>query len=603
MSDLKVAQTTWNLNPLFQSDTDPDIQVDRTKLQEEIENFAKKWRERDDYLQDTNALKEALDDFNALQTKYGITGDSAYYFELRQVQDQNEPAIKAEANKSDELSTQLKNQIEFFTLNLSKVSKETQATFLNAPELLEYKHYLEQLFAFSPYLLSEAEEKILNLKSLPSFGNWVKMTSSLIAKEQRKVFDEEEKEITAPFALIMSLINSKNKKVRDTAVVAFNDIMLKNADVAENEMNSILLNKKIDDTLRHVERPDKTRHLSDDIDSEAVDTLVEAVSDRFDLARRYYELKAKLMGVPRLAYHERNVEYGEIDQNYTYEQAVNLVNSVFTNLDNDFAQIFARFVRDSQIDVYPKVGKRSGAACYGNLISQPTYIYLNYTDKLNDVLTLAHEVGHGINNELMRGKQNALNFGSPLSTAEVASTFMEDFVLQELLSRSNEEERLALSVAKLNDDISTIMRQIAAYQFELELHTKFREKGYLSKEEIGEIFQKHMRDYMGDFVEQPEEAKSWWVYWQHFRMFFYVYSYSSGLLISKSLQKSVKEDHTFIEKVKGFLSAGTSESPKDIFMKLGIDITQKAFWDKGIDEIEALLDETEELAKKLGKIS
>ena len=155
---------------------------------------------------------------------------------------------------------------------------------------------------------------------------------------------------------------------------------------------------------------------------------------------------------------------------------------------------------------------------------------------------------------------------------------------------------------KLNDDVSSIFRQVACYRFEQELHAVFRTKGYLSKEEIGTLFRKHMAAYMGKAVEQSEGSENWWVYWSHIRYFFYVYSYAGGLLISKALQNSVKRDPAFIEKVKEFLSAGLSDSPKNIFHRLGIDVTDKQFWGKGLDEVEKLLNETELLARKLGKI-
>jgi len=155
---------------------------------------------------------------------------------------------------------------------------------------------------------------------------------------------------------------------------------------------------------------------------------------------------------------------------------------------------------------------------------------------------------------------------------------------------------------KLNDDVSTIFRQVACYKYEQELHQQFRQKGYLSKKEIGRLFQKHMSSYMGDFVEQSPGSENWWVYWDHIRSFFYVYSYAGGLLISKSLQNSVKDNPKFIKKVKKFLSAGLSDSPKNIFKKLGVDITDKSFWDRGLTEVENLLQEATKLAEKLGKI-
>ncbi|OGW19231.1 MAG: hypothetical protein A2072_02020 [Nitrospirae bacterium GWC1_57_7] len=274
---------------------------------------------------------------------------------------------------------------------------------------------------------------------------------------------------------------------------------------------------------------------------------------------------------------------------------------VMRGLDDEFAGIYDGYLQKGQIDVFPRKGKTGGAFCVHHLLSQPTFILLNHTNKLHDVLTIAHELGHGINNELMRSRQNALNFGSPMSTAEVASTFLEDFVLREVMRDADDDQRLAVMMMKLNDDVSTIFRQVACYRFEQELHAAFRNKGYLSKEEIGALFRTHMAFYMGDAVAQSKGSENWWVYWSHIRSFFYVYSYASGLLISKSLQHSVRQDAGFITKVKGFLAAGVSDSPKNIFSQLGVDISDKRFWGRGLDEVEALLDETTSLAKKLRK--
>lgn len=202
----------------------------------------------------------------------------------------------------------------------------------------------------------------------------------------------------------------------------------------------------------------------------------------------------------------------------------------------------------------------------------------------------------------MRNKQNALNFSTPLSTAEVASTFMQDFVTEEILKTADDEERLCLLLEGVDEAVGSAFRQVACYQFEQELHKNIGEKGYLSKDEIGKLFRKYMSGYMGDAVEMSPGSENWWVYWSHIRHFFYVYSYASGLLISKSLQGMVRMDKSAISKVKDFLSAGSSDSPKNIFKKMDIDITDANFWNRGLDQIENLLDETEALAKKLGKI-
>ncbi len=592
----------WNLAHLFDNDEDPRIEKKRNLVEQKSYAFINTWKGLTDYLRDPALLKKALDEYEEWKRYYGSEGDEGYYFWLRTSQNQNDPVLKAKFNLIEQFSKKIQNDIQFFYLRIAKIPERLQKKFIQYPGLKEYRHYLDRLFAESKYLLSEPEERIMNLKSPSSYANWVKMTSSFLAKEERSVISENRQRGMKPFSEIASLMNSRQKKVRDSAAKAFNDILKKHVDVAEAEINSVFANKKVDDELRGLSRPELARHISDDIDPEIVDTLIKTVSERFDIPSRFYALKARLLKVRKLRYHERNVEYGTISRKYSYQDSLKLIIKVFRNLDQMFARILDGFIHNGQFDVYPRKGKSGGAFCAHNLISQPTYILLNHTNRLNDVLTLAHELGHGINNELIRGKQNSLNFGTPISTAEVASTFMEDFVLQEIVRKADDELRLSIMMMRLNDEVSTIFRQVACYRFEQELHDQFRQKGYLSKEDIGRLFRKHMASYMGDSVEQSPGSENWWVYWGHIRSFFYVYSYASGLLISKSLQNSVKEDPRFIGKVKEFLSAGLSDSPKNIFLRLGIDITDKQFWDRGLEEVENLLNETIHLAEKLGKI-
>ncbi len=595
-------EIVWNLTPLFPGDDSPSIEEKRKRLKKESDRFIKAWRERKDYLKDPAVLRRALDEYERWMHRSGPDGDEGYYFWLRTQQDQNSPDLKAKFNKIEEFGNKIENDMLFFHMRICKIPSSRQKKFLEYPGLAKYRHYLERAFKEAKYLLSEEEERIISLKTSTSYSNWVKMTSGFIVKEEREVTLDEGAKSRKTFSEILSLMNSRKKAVRDSAAKAFNDILAKHADTAEAEINAILSNKKTDDEIRNMPRPDLARHISDDMESEVVDSLIDAVAKRFDIPARFYELKAGLLKVKKLKYHERNVEYGMADRKYSFDKAAALVRKVFAGLDSEFVRIFDSFMANGQYDVYPRKGKASGAFCAHHLISHPTYILLNHTDTLNDVLTLAHELGHGINNELIKKSQHAIYFGTPLSTAEVASTFMEDFVLQEIMREADDETRFALMVMKLNDDVSTIFRQVACYRFEQELHSEFRKKGYLSNKEIGAIFQKNMSSYMGDFVEQSEGSENWWIYWGHIRSFFYVYSYASGLLISKSLQNYVKEDPKFIAKVKTFLSAGFSESPGNIFEKLGIDIGNAGFWNRGLEEIEELLDETYALAKKLKKI-
>lgn len=599
---LEITHTEWNLTPLFARDDDPGMEEKRRVVEHRSYDFIYRWKDRDDYLRDPLVLKEALDQYEQWRRDCGSEGDEGYYFMLRTAQDQNDPRLKARLNKIEEFGRKIENDMQFFHLRIAKIPAGEHAGFLDCPELGPYRHFLERVFAQAQYLLSEPEEKIMNLKSVPAYANWVRMTSGFLAKEEREVLDEDGARKKMSFSEITSRMNSRNKKVRDSAARAFNSVLARHEDVAEAEINSVLANRKIDDELRGIARPDLTRHLADDIDSEVVDELIAAVAARFDIPRRYYGLKARLFGVRRLRYHERNIEYGRVDRTYPYGEALGLVHTVMRRLDRQFADILERFIGEGQMDAFPRKGKASGAFCAHVLPSQPTYILLNHTDRLQDVLTIAHELGHGINNELVRERQNSLNFGTPTSTAEVASTFMEDFVLEEIMRQADDELRLSVMMMKLNDDVSSIFRQVACYRFEQELHDAFRKSGYLSKEEIGALFQSHMESYMGPSVEQSPGAQNWWIYWSHIRYFFYVYSYAGGLLISKSLQNSVKRDPSFIGKVKEFLSEGLSDSPYRIFRKLGVDIRDRAFWNAGIEEVDRLLQETESLARRLGKV-
>ncbi|MCA9391980.1 M3 family oligoendopeptidase [candidate division WWE3 bacterium] len=595
-------KTKWDLSPLLPTTDDGAINKLRAKQQAAADDFVSKWEPRSDYLESPEVLKQALDEYEKFHSEFSCYGSEWAYYSLQGALDQSDPEIRAKQNLVGDFSTRLKNQLAFFELRIAKIPESKQKEFVESSDLFEYQHLLEQLFSQARYLLSEEAEKILNLKAAPAYSQWVQMTSSFLAKETRAMKTKDGKSTERSFSEIMNLLSDTNKSIRDDAAVNFNEILANNVDVAEAELNAILLNKKIDDDLRKTPRPDTERHIEDGITHYFVDTLLEAVSERFDVSHRYYELKAKLFGMDQLAYHERNVPYGEIKSVYTFDQATGLVSNVFEKLDPEFDEIFKAFLQNGQVDVFAKKGKYLGAFCFTHRKDDPTYLLLNHTDKLQDVLTIAHEFGHAINYELMRPVQNSLNFDTSKATTEVASTFMEDFVLEELLSNANDEEKLALMMMKLNEDISPIFRQVAAYRFELELHNEFREQGYVSKEQIGEIFTKHMKSYMGDAVEQSAGSQNWWVYWSHFRSFFYVYSYASGLLISKSLQNMYRRDNSSMERIKNFMRAGTSRSPVEIFADLGIDILDKQFWLDGINQTQSLLKETEQLAKELGKI-
>jgi len=581
-------KTKWNLKLLYTSTKDPQIKKDIEKSKKNVSAFVKKWENNDTYLKDAAILREALDEYEKLNSTTGLCDRPRYYFLLLNNLDQTNTEVKGELNKIEDISIKLGNNIQFFELSISKVNRKQQKIFLKSEELKEYKHFLETLFRSSQYLLSDKEEKIFNLISKTSHSNWVDMVSELTDKQKLDIEDENGKRIEVTYNDIKKYINSKNKRVRDIAAKEFNKVNSRYAEIAEFEINSVLEHKKISDEYRGVPRPDLTRHIGDDIDSAVVDTLVDTVTKNFHISRKYYKRKAELLNQKTLGYEERNVPLGEIDSHYVFKDSIRLVENTFNRIDKEFGKIVKNFSKNGQYDVFAKQGKTGGAFCINISKNLPTYILLNFNERLSDVLTIAHESGHGIHAELSK-KQNALNNGHPISLAEIASTFFEDFVLEEIMKTANNELRFAVLAEKINSDVSSIFRQVAFYNFEKELHKEFRKRGYLEKEYISDLFCKHMKAYLGDYVDEDEGMRNGWIYVSHFRRFFYVYSYSSGLLISKALQSMVKEDSRDIRFVKEFLSSGSSKSPYEIFNGMGIDITKKEIWEKGLEEVERLL--------------
>ena len=600
--------TEWNLKLLLTSEDSNTIQNIKEEVRTKWDEFTKKWGNNKNYLEDPIVLKQALDEYEALHANYGMDKGLSYYFELKDSLDQGNSNTKTQINKIDDFISKLSNQIQFFTHRISKVDEAKQHVLLNAAELQDYRHFLERLFQESKHLLTEDQEKIITLISKPATYNWRQMVEAFVANDEEEVLTEEGKLEKRPMSQIGPMIDTRNIEVRESAVNALYKIRERWSNVSENEINSLLEYKKNIDLLRNFERPDSGRHLADDIDTEVVDAMIESVVSKFSIIEEYFKFKAKLIKKDVLQAHEALLGIEYLDESidvsnikkYSFEEAVELVSKVMGNLDSEFKQIFEDFFNEGRVDVYPQKGKVNGAFCASVHKTQPVYILLNFTGKLQDCLTMAHEMGHGINDILMR-KQNELNYGTVLSTAEVASTFMEDFVWQEIVKEANDEQKFVLIMQKIDDDIGTIFMQVACYTFEQNLHKQFREKGYLSKAEISEIFLNSFSNLFGRAVEYSK-TKYKWVTWTHIRTFFYVYSYASGLLISKSLQNSVKNNPKFISKVKEFLSAGTSKSPKDTFMDLGIDITQKEFWINGLKEVEDLINTAKELAIKLGKI-
>ena len=365
---------------------------------------------------------------------------------------------------------------------------------------------------------------------------------------------------------------------------------------AESELNAVVLNKKINDELRGFKHPYSATILGYENDEKSVLNLVQTVTGNFPIAQRFYRLKAKMMGLSTLSYADRAAQVGKVHKKISFEKACVMLGEVLESIDTEYKDIFERMIERGQIDVYPKKGKSGGAYC-SHGIELPTMVLLNHTDDMRSFTTLAHEMGHAIHSEMSKS-QSPLYEGYSTAVAETASTFFEQLAFEELFKKLTDQEKITALHDKINDDVSTIFRQITFFNFELELHSLIREKGSLSHQEIASLLNKHTAAYMGSSVKLEDIDGYFFAEVSHFRRFFYVYSYAYGQLISKSLVRLYQKDLSYAGKIKEFLKAGGSKTPEQIFKDIGIDVMRPSFFEEGLKGIEEDIKKLERLVRK-----
>ena len=555
--------------------------------------FAKKYTKDKSFLKSDKALAEALIQYQKL---YGAPMSKvSYYLAYRQVLDGENNDIRAKLNLIEAELRSISNEVVFFDVELSKIPVTLQKKFLVSKKLAPYHYFLERMFIKGKHVLSTPEEKIMSLKSQPSYSMWVDANEKLL---QGLMVEYKGKQLpyAEAYQRVHDLPTQEERAELDKATyTAVQNI----SSMAEVEINAIVVNKKIDDTLRGYKNPYDATIESYENDPKTVLKLVEVVTTHFPLSARFYALKKNMLNLTKFMYSDRAAKVGEVHKKISFEESFAELQRVFGNTDSLFRDILDRLVYKGQVDVFPKKGKRGGAFC-SHGINQPTMVMLNHTDNLESHSTFAHEMGHAIHSELSK-KQNPLYEGYSTATAEVASTFFEMIVFYDAFEKMNDEEKIVALHDKISDDAQTIFRQIAFFNFEKELHATIREKGSLSKEEMAQLYSTHLSAYLGSDVIIPEHSGYQFASVPHFRNFFYVYSYAFGQLASKALYAKYKENPKFIEKIKEFLSAGGSMSPEDIFKSIGVNVTKPDFFEKGIKTIEDDINLLEKLVSEKKK--
>jgi oligoendopeptidase F len=582
----------WDLSDLYRGDAKGAIEADLRQAQELASGFESSYRGKVAEL-DAGAMAEALRHVEEIQE---ILGRAAAYAFLDFSIDVADPVRGALMQKVQESMTQTGTQLLFFSLEWLAVPDEAAAALGQWPELATYRHYLAAARRYRPYVLSEGEERVLSEKSVTARSAWDRLFDEVTTAVR---VDLAEGEVSLDQAL--AKLQSGDPEERRATAEAITDALRVGLPVRKFILNTILADKSIDDRLRSYPHWVAERNLANEASDESVDALIEAVTSRYDIPRRYYALKKKLLGLDTLYDWDRYAPLGGSEPQISWQEARDIVLDAYGSFSPRMRDLGAEFFDKNWIDAALAPNKRGGA--YAHQVTPPLhpYVFINFTGQRRDVLVLAHELGHGVHMSVSR-VQSYLNFETPLTTAETASIFGETVTFSRLLgSERDPERRLNLMIGRIDDAIASIFRQVAMNRFEDAIHNHRRDAGELSEDDLNAAWLSTQRDMLGAAVETTESYGIWWSYIPHFiGAPGYVYAYAFGNLLALAIyQRSLEEGPGFAPKYFDLLTAGGSDSPEALTSKLGVDLGDAKFWQGGLDQISALVDEAEELSRQL----
>lgn len=580
---------SWDLTDLYAGADDPLINADLDACDAEADALHAAYRGR---IADLTAAELAvlIGRYEALVERAHKAGS---YASLNWTQDTQDPARGALLQRVTERGSRLEQKLVFLELELAATTDEAVAAWLADSAVVHWRHWLDTVRIYRPYLLSEAEEKILSEKAVTGRNAWDRFFDELHGAARY----EFEGESLMRDQLLTNLYSPDRDRRRSAAAVAtagLNTLQRTTTYV----FNTVLADKASDDRLRSYPSWISARNLANQVDDAIVQALVDAVTSRYDIVARYYRLKAKLMGVDELFEYDRYAPLPAADHFYTWEQARDLVLTAYGRFHPRMAEIAGWFFERGWIDAPPRPGKMGGAFSSGTVPSVHPYILLNYDGRARDVMTLAHELGHGVHQKLS-GRQGMLQMHTPLTSAETASVFGEMLVFQAMMANETDPAaRLAMLTSKLEDSFATAFRQTSMNRFEHAIHTARREEGELPTERISELWMETQRAMFGDSVTLTDDYGIWWSYIHHFiSVPGYVYAYAFGELLVLALYARYQQaPDGFADAYIEMLSKGGSDWPHAIVKPLGVDLTDPEFWREGLGILEGLVAEAEELA-------
>jgi len=589
------AGITWDLTDLFASHDDPRIEATLEECRRRADAFAARYRGTIHWAgsPSAEALLGGLKELEAIHEALGRVGA---YAGLLYASDTARLEYQNLQQRVEEAGTDLANRLLFFELEWLSLEEGAAQSLLRERALAPYRHYLGTLRRFRPHKLSEVEEKIVNERDNTgrrAFGRlFAELTSGLAFPVEK---DGQVRDLTLSETL--ACFYQPDRALRRRAAEVLYDVLTRHGLVLTVTYDTLVQDHLVMDRLRRYPHPMAERHLGNEIDHEAVERMLQVSEANYGIAQEYFSLKGRLLGLPRLALYDQYAPVGDRLPACTFDRAREVILDAFAAFSPVFGEVAGQFFARRWIDAEIRKGKQGGAFCSSPSPALHPYILCNYTDNLRDVMTVAHELGHGLHGHLAR-KQTCFNYYSPLTTAETASVFGEFLVFDHLLrEEADPAVRLALLCGKIEDTFATVFRQTVLTRFEQEAFAR-RKGSRFTAEGLGEAWLHANRRYYGEAVEIPEGYRWGWSYIPHFiHTRFYCYAYVFGELLVLALYRMYREQGAaFVPRYLALLEAGGSDAPDALLTPLGVDFRDPAFWQKGFDEIRRLVGEAKALA-------
>jgi oligoendopeptidase F len=589
----------WDLSDLYRGVDDPQIGRELDTALERARAFEAAYRGK--ILVEGGPAPGLL--YAALEELQGLSEQMdrpAIYAHLLHAAKTDDPRHGALLSRTREQRTAINKHLIFFDLEWVKLPDEVVQPLLEAAALAPFRHYLEHKRVWRPHVLSEPEEKVLEEKNVTGRAAFVRLFDETVAA-LRFPFEHDGRVEMFSLQQTSAKLYDADREVRRAAAAGLTRGLQDNARLLTFVFNNLVLDHHADCRLRNYGSPMDSRNLANEISPQVVEALMTAAERHHATVQRYYRLKGRLLGIEPLYDYDRYAPVSPEEQTCDWPRARRTVEESYAAFSPGAGAIVREFFNRRWIDAELRPGKRSGAFSSSAVPSAHPYILLNYTDRLRDVMTLAHELGHGLHQYLARGV-GYLQCDTPLTTAETASVFGEMLTFQRLLQLYPEPRtRLGLLCSKIEDAFATVFRQVVLTRFEQALHQARRERGELTLEQINELWLGANRPMHGDVVQLGEGYGWWWLYIGHFiHVPFYCYAYAFGeLLVLALVQKYKQEGSAFVPRYLDLLAAGGSESPHVLLARLGVDVTDPAFWELGLRLLDDMVNEAEALAARL----